>query len=124
MEKESYLFGKCPYRTTQQLFSGKWVLVIMHLLSQKTHRFGELQRSLAPITQATLTKQLRCLEDYGLIHRKVFNTIPPKVEYSLTEMGRKFMPIEEALRKFGDEYNKQLRSGKISVRTDESEAPD
>jgi Predicted transcriptional regulators len=119
--KETDLFGKCPYRTTQQLFSGKWVLVIMHLLSQKTYRFGELQRALTPITQATLTKQLRYLEDYGLINRKVFNTIPPKVEYSLTEMGQKFMPIEAALRKFGDEYNSKLKSGKITIHEHDSE---
>lgn len=121
MAKENQLFGACPYQTTQQLFSGKWVLVIMHLLSQKTYRFGELQRSLTPITQATLTKQLRYLEDYGLINRKVFNTIPPKVEYSLTEMGRKFMPIEAALRNFGDEYNAELKSGRIRIHEHDGE---
>jgi len=77
-----YLFGVCPYATVQKIFSGKWNILIMHLLSDKTYRFGEMQRSLGNVTQSSLTKQLRFLEMYGLINRKVFQEIPPKVEYS------------------------------------------
>lgn len=98
------LFGICPYVTTQKLFSGKWTLLIMHLLKEKTLRFGELQRQLGNITQTTLTKQLRFLEDNRLVQRKVFNTIPPKVEYSLTDIGKKFIPVVQALAVFGEEY--------------------
>jgi DNA-binding HxlR family transcriptional regulator len=98
------LFGKCPFVTTQKLFSGKWSLLIMHLLAERTLRFGELQRELHEITQATLTKQLRYLEEYKLIERKVFNTIPPKVEYSLTPVGKEFIPVIVALGDFGKKY--------------------
>jgi DNA-binding HxlR family transcriptional regulator len=106
------LFGICPYVTTQKLFSGKWSLLIMHLLEDKTMRFGELQRSLENITQTTLTKQLRFLEDYYLVERKVFNTIPPKVEYSLTDIGKQFIPVIQALAVFGKEYIKLFKTEK------------
>ncbi|MFA6856261.1 MAG: helix-turn-helix domain-containing protein [Treponema sp.] len=111
------LFGICPYVTTQKLFSGKWSLLIMHLLEEKTMRFGELQRALGDITQTTLTKQLRFLEDYSLIQRKVFNTIPPKVEYSLTGIGTKFMPVIQALAVFGDSYIDFMKTKKQNVKT-------
>jgi DNA-binding HxlR family transcriptional regulator len=106
------LFGICPYVTTQKLFSGKWSLLIMHLLEEKTLRFGELQRALGNITQTTLTKQLRFLEDYYLVERKVFNTIPPKVEYSLTDIGKQFIPVVQALSVFGKEYITFLKTKK------------
>lgn len=76
----------------------------MHQLQEKTLRFGELQRALGDITQTTLTKQLRFLEEHNLVQRKVFNTIPPKVEYSLTDIGKKFIPVIQALAAFGDSY--------------------
>ncbi|MCK9169949.1 MAG: helix-turn-helix transcriptional regulator [Treponema sp.] len=110
------LFGICPYVTTQKLFSGKWSLLIMHLLQEKTMRFGELQRALGDITQTTLTKQLRFLEDYNLIQRKVFNTIPPKVEYSLTGIGTEFMPVIQALAVFGDSYITFMKTKKQNVK--------
>jgi DNA-binding HxlR family transcriptional regulator len=97
-------FGSCPYVTMQKIFSGKWSLLIIHLLRTKKLRFGELQRGLGDLTQATLTKQLRYLEKYGLIHREVYSTIPPKVEYSLTDIGKEFLPVIEALGEFGKSY--------------------
>ena len=63
-------FGKCPFFTTQKILSGKWTILILHLLEDKNVRFNELQRSLGTITQATLTKQLKQLEQDGLINRK------------------------------------------------------
>jgi Predicted transcriptional regulators len=101
-------FGKCPYVTVQKLLSGKWTLIVLFLLSQKTMRFSELQRELPKLTQATLTKQLRMLEAHGLIIRTVYNQIPPKVEYSLSDMGEKFRPVITALKDWGDEYIKFL----------------
>jgi DNA-binding HxlR family transcriptional regulator len=98
------LFGICPYFTSQKVLSGKWALLILHYLSERTLRFKELERELAPITQATLTKQLRNLEEHGLITRTVYNTIPPKVEYSLSELGRQFKPVLDSLEKWGDSY--------------------
>jgi len=103
-EETDRLFGVCPYVTTQKLFAGKWNLLIMHLLEEKTLRFGELQRALGDITQSTLTKQLRFLEAHNLVQRRVFNTIPPKVEYSLTGIGIQFIPVIQSLRTFGDSY--------------------
>jgi DNA-binding HxlR family transcriptional regulator len=80
----------------------------MHLLGEKTRRFGELQRELGDITQTTLTKQLRFLEERNLVSRRVFNTIPPKVEYSLTAIGQEFLPVITALGDFGESYIRAL----------------
>lgn len=103
-------FGKCPYVTVQKLLSGKWALVILFLLLNRTMRFSELQRELPKLTQATLTKQLRTLEENGLIIRTIYNQIPPKVEYSLSDIGEKFKPVMESLRVWGDEYINFLNS--------------
>jgi DNA-binding HxlR family transcriptional regulator len=98
------LFGICPYITTQKLLTGKWTLLILHHLSVKTMRFNELQRALPNLTQSTLTKQLRMLEDNGLIIRTAYNQIPPKVEYSLSKLGNNFKPVLDALQVWGNEY--------------------
>jgi len=108
------LFGKCPYVTAQKLLTGKWTLLIMHHLSENTLRFNELQRALPDLTQATLTKQLRMLEDNGLIIRTVYNQIPPKVEYSLSELGQHFEPVLEALQVWGIEYIEYLKTNKCN----------
>lgn len=108
MQKD--LFGICPYVTAQKILTGKWTLLIMHHLSIKTLRFNELQRELPSLTQTTLTKQLRMMEENGLITRTVYNQIPPKVEYSLSDLGRQFMPVLEALEVWGNQYIAFLRS--------------
>lgn len=97
-------FGVCPYVTVQKLLSGKWTLIVLFLLSNRTMRFSELQRELPKLTQATLAKQLRTLEKDGLIIRTVYNQIPPKVEYSLSEMGEMFKPVMESLKDWGIRY--------------------
>ena len=102
MEKE--LFGVCPYYTVQRLLSGKWTLLILIYLSKKTMRFGELKRELPDMTQSTLTKQLRELEENGLVVRTVYNQIPPKVEYSLSDMGKQFELVISAVEKWGNQY--------------------
>ena len=107
MEKD--LFGVCPFSTAQKILSGKWTLMILYLLSRKTMRFNELQKELANITQATLTKQLRTMEDNGLIVRTVYNQIPPKVEYSLNELGKKFIPVLDTLEVWGFQYIEHLK---------------
>ncbi len=106
------LFGKCPYVTAQKLLTGKWTLLIMYHLSTNTLRFNELQRMLPDLTQATLTKQLRMLESDGLIVRKAYNQIPPKVEYSLSELGQHFKPVLEALQVWGIEYIDYIKDKK------------
>lgn len=98
------LFLICPYATTQKIVSGKWALMILHSLSGETLRFNELQRSLPSMTQTTLTRQLKTLEDYGLIHREVYPQIPPKVEYSLTQIGQSFTSVLNEMERWGNEY--------------------
>ena len=105
-------FGICPYVTVQKLLAGKWTLIILFLLSRKTMRFNELLRELPNLTQATLTKQLRALEKNELIIRTVYNQIPPKVEYSLSDMGEKFKPVIKTMKTWGDEYIIRYNPGK------------
>lgn len=106
------LFGSCPYVTAQKLLTGKWTLLIMYHLSIKTMRFNELQRVLPNLTQATLTKQLRMMEENGLIIRTVYNQIPPRVEYSLSQLGEHFKPVLDALQVWGIEYINYLKNNK------------
>ncbi|ACL20156.1 transcriptional regulator, HxlR family [Desulfitobacterium hafniense DCB-2] len=108
MEKD--LYGICPYVTAQKLLTGKWTLLIMYHLSLKTMRFNELQRALPSLTQATLTKQLRMMSDNGLIIRTVYDQIPPKVEYSLSDLGERFQPVLNAIQEWGTEYIDFLKS--------------
>lgn len=110
MDKD--LFGVCPIRTAQKMISGKWTLLILFLLSEKTMRFNELQKKLGNLTQATLAKQLRLLESDGLIVRTAYNQIPPKVEYSLSKLGRRFAPVLSALEAWGNEYIDYLNRSK------------
>ena len=94
-----------------KLIGGKWKIAILHAFSMGPIRFGELKRNLSPITQQMLTKQLRELEKDNLINRKVFDVVPPKVEYSLTEFGWSFEPVLVALCKWdlgNQERNEQL----------------
>jgi DNA-binding HxlR family transcriptional regulator len=103
MKKE--LFGKCPYITSQKVLTGKWSMYILYLLSDGPVRFNELQRRLPEeLTHATLSRQLKALESDGLIYRKEFQQIPPKVEYGLTEIGSRFRTVLDALRDWGGEY--------------------
>lgn len=104
MEDKYDLFGRCPFVTAQKIIAGKWAVVILHNLSLGTLRFGELQRSLPELTQATLTKQLRSLEEYGLVKRYVFPQVPPKVEYSLTDIGEEFKSVLDSISVWGEKY--------------------
>lgn len=107
-DNESILLD-CPIANVQKIIHGKWAMVVIYCLSQGTFRFGELSRKMPQITQANLTKELRMLEEYGLVHREVYREVPPKVEYSLTDIGCKFLPVIEALEKWAIEYN-QLKN--------------
>lgn len=98
------LYGLCPFATTQRLIQGKWAVLIMHHVSSGPVRFNELLRRMPKMTHATLSNQLKQLEAEGLVKRTVFSDIPPRVEYSLTDMGRKFEPVLNAINDFGREY--------------------
>ena len=106
-EKENK-FGMCPYVTAQKLLSGKWAILILQQLSEGPKRFNQLQKQI-DITQATLTNQLRTLEGDGLIHRELFAEVPPRVEYSLTEIGQAFRPVLDSIAEWGDQYILYLR---------------
>lgn len=109
MEKkiETEIFAPCPIADVQPILRGKWSMVILYYLSQETLRFKQLARKMPMVTEANLTKELRSLEQYGMIHREVYREVPPKVEYSLTEIGRKFLPIIKDLEEFAREYQKR-----------------
>ncbi len=108
MKSLEELFGVCPYATAQKILSGKWALVILHALSDGTYRFNELQRMLPDMTQTTLTRQLRSLEEYGIIRRTVYPQIPPKVEYDLTEIGEDFITVLNAMEAWGNRYIEKM----------------
>ena len=92
-------FGKCPYATAQSLISGKWAILIMHYLEDGPVRFNELQRRMPKMTHATLSVQLKDLIENGLVERKQYESIPPKVEYSLTELCRSLKPTAATSRR-------------------------
>lgn len=104
-------FGICPYVTSQQLLAGKWAILILHELSEGTKRFNELQRDI-DITQATLSSQLKNLQNEGLIERKVYPEVPPRTEYSLTEIGKAFEPVLQAIEKWGYQYIDYLKDNR------------
>ena len=83
-----------------KLVGGKWKIAIIYVLNEGPVRFGEIKRQLTPITQQMLTKQLREMEKDNLINRKVYDVVPPKVEYSLTDFGRSFGPVLNELCKW------------------------
>ncbi|MEH7170114.1 helix-turn-helix domain-containing protein, partial [Priestia megaterium] len=83
----------CPVTQTQDIIAGKWKIIILWHLSTKTRRFNELQRLLPNISKGILTRQLRELEEDQMVHREVYKEVPPKVEYSLTPLGKSSLPI-------------------------------
>ena len=103
------LVGRCPYVTSQKLLAGKWSLLIMHELADGPVRFRQLERRLNPITQATLTRALRQMEEDGLVHREVYSTIPPRVEYSLTQVGAGFKEVLHSLERWGNQYIEYMK---------------
>lgn len=94
----------CPVETTLNLIGGKYKALILWRLSEGKLRFSELHKALAGATAKMLTQQLRELEAQSLIHREVFPVIPPKVEYSLTDLGKSLMPVLIAMRDWGVGY--------------------
>lgn len=99
----------CPVETTLSLIGNKWqVLILRDLNFYGTMRFKELQRSIGKISQKVLTSNLRTMEAEGIVHREVFPEVPPRVEYSLTELGQTLQPVLDAMRAWGEGYKKRL----------------
>ncbi len=94
----------CSVETTLDIIGARWKVLILHELLQGVRRFNELHRALIGITQKMLTQQLRELEQDGIVHREVYQQVPPKVEYSLTELGCTLEPILDAMHHWGVTY--------------------
>ena len=94
----------CGINYTQKIFSGKWKITIIWLLKEKARRYSEIKKFLSDISQGSLTKQLRELEDDEIIGRKVYPEVPPRVEYFLTKKGKKLIPVLNSMEEFGDFY--------------------
>ncbi len=94
----------CPVETTLTLIGDKWKVLILRDLLTGTKRFGELKRSVGNVSQKVLTAQLRAMENSGLVHRKVYAEVPPRVEYSLTALGQSLKPILDAMWNWGEGY--------------------
>lgn len=97
----------CPVETTLTMISDKWKVLILRDLLTGTKRFGELKKSLTGVSQKVLTSQLREMEGNGLVERKAYPEVPPRVEYSLTPLGRSLQPIMDAMRVWGEQYKQQ-----------------
>ena len=99
----------CPVETTLSLIGNKWKVLILRDLLPGTKRFGELRKSIGNVSQKVLTAQLRDMEEKGLVHRHVYAEVPPKVEYSLTELGMSLKPLLDSMRIWGEEYKAQQK---------------
>ena len=97
----------CPVETTLMLIGNKWKVLIIRDLLTGTKRFGELKKSIGKVSQKVLTTKLRDMEESGLISRKVYAEVPPKVEYSLTDLGKSLQPILNAMLQWGTEYKEK-----------------
>ncbi|MCM1330823.1 MAG: helix-turn-helix transcriptional regulator [Ruminococcus sp.] len=94
----------CPVETTLLLIGSKWKVLVLRDLMPGTKRFGELKKSIGAVSQKVLTAQLREMEGDGLVAREVFPEVPPRVEYSLTELGKSLQPILDSMSNWGTEY--------------------
>src|SRR2546423_1204540 len=94
----------CPVTATMEVIGGKWKLLILYLISNDINRFGKISMILKNISKQMLTTQLRELETDGIIERKIYPEIPPKVEYFLTGKGSALLPVIDKLKDFGNEF--------------------
>ena len=104
MKKTEQAIQRCvTISTVQKIFGGQWKIEILYYIGrQNVHRFGELRRHIGDITESSLTKQLRELEADGFINRHDFKEVPPRVEYTLTELGKSFMSVLDVIKNWGD----------------------
>jgi DNA-binding HxlR family transcriptional regulator len=98
----------CPVETALTLMGDRWKVLIVRDLLTGTKRFGELRKSLTGVSQKVLTQHLRIMEEHGLVNRKVFAEVPPRVEYSLTKLGESLKTVHDAMWKWGEEYKARI----------------
>ena len=94
----------CPVCRTSEIISGKWTLLVIRDLADGSRRFCELERSLEGISPRTLSLRLRALEEQGIVERRTYPEVPPRVEYGLTDKGRALVPLIEDMRRYGERW--------------------
>ena len=99
---------RCPVEATLDVIGGKWKALILFWLRDEVCRFGELRRKIPGVSERMLTQQLRELEEHGIVRRKVYPVVPPKVEYSLTAYGRTLRPITDRMCEWGKKHLQRL----------------
>lgn len=104
MKDKCLKYDVCPMVLMQNMIAGKWKILILWYLSYNVLRFSDIKKKLPDVTQKMLTQQLRSLEEDKLIYRKVYPVVPPKVEYGLTDIGKRVIPVLEMMHDFGAEY--------------------
>ncbi|MEO1711999.1 MAG: helix-turn-helix domain-containing protein [Bacteroidota bacterium] len=109
-DKKSIAPAECPVTYCMSKIGGKWKPILLYLIEKGANRFGILQRGIKGISKQMLTKQLRELEQDGILSREIFAEIPPRVEYSLTETGRSLLPVIGAMRAWGEANLPEQRS--------------
>ena len=108
-DREIKMLPACPVETTLTLISDKWKVLILRDLMNGTMRFGELRKAIGQVSQKVLTAQLRQMEGSGLLTRTVYPEVPPRVEYTLTDLGRSLKPILDAMWEWGEEYKASMQ---------------
>lgn len=103
----------CPVEQTLAIIGGRWKAMVIHELLEGTRRFSELQRALIGVSHRTLTQQLRELEQFGIVRREVFGEVPPKVEYSLTPLGRSMQPVLMAMHEWAENHAGEIGGKRI-----------
>ncbi|NJR24033.1 MAG: helix-turn-helix transcriptional regulator [Richelia sp. CSU_2_1] len=104
VKEGSFERANCPVERTLEVIGGRWKVLILRELFQGVKRFNELQRAVNGITQKMLTQQLREMESNGIVHREIYLQVPPKVEYSLTPLGKSLKPIIESMHEWGVQH--------------------
>ena len=116
IEKISYEnIERCPVTTTMEIIGGKWKILILYLISNKINRFGKMSMMLRNISKQMLTSQLRELEEDGLIERKIYAEIPPRVEYFLTAKGHSLLPVIESMKEWGLNHFKEQQTAVLAT---------
>ena len=110
----NYTLPACPVEATLELIGGKWKGIVLYYLLDGRLRFSELKRQIGCVTQRMLTKQLRELEETGLVNRIVYAEVPPRVEYELTQEGKSLKPILNSLKKWGETHALKLLEQRAS----------
>ena len=107
--KAAKILPACPVETTLTLIGDKWKVLILRDLLPGTKRFGELKKSIGSVSQKVLTAQLRDMEESGLLSRKVYAEVPPRVEYTLTDLGYSLKPVLDAMSNWGEGYKATMQ---------------